>query len=55
MRSISQASAQIVFEIRTRGADDTLAVRTMDNFVEMQRMHVADVDRLERELAAAAE
>jgi hypothetical protein len=41
----------LLAELPRDGHDTTEAAKLLENFEDLQRMHVADSDRLERELA----
>ena len=42
---------QIIAELERGGHDTKQAIATLDNFEELQAMHLADWDRIRRELA----
>src|SRR5262249_28708769 len=47
-----QHQREIVAKLERRGGDAIQARRLLDNFEELQRMHIADRDRVRRELSA---
>lgn len=45
---------KIVYELQRDGKDTAMALRLLDNFIDLQTMHIADMERLKRELSIAS-
>ena len=44
---------EVVFQLQLDELDSSMALRLLDTFLELQVMHVADKERLQKELSAA--